>query len=126
MGLDVHLYKKNTCKCPHCGGDVEIGHEEVYWANITHNLSKMASKVNVLHNTLHEYLWEPEGIDIKNSSDLVYPLTIGLAMLKDNPEYYKQFDSPNGWGLYEHFVPFVERYLNACIENPDCDVYASR
>lgn len=31
-----------------------------------------------------------------------------------------------GWGLYEHFVPFVEKYLRACIENPDAFVSVSR
>ena len=34
-------------------------------------------------------------------------------------EYFEQFNSDNGWGMYEHFVPFVEKYLNACKENPE-------
>ena len=33
---------------------------------------------------------------------------------------------PNGWGLYEHFVPWIERYLAACIANPDSIVTVSR
>lgn len=100
--------------------------EEVYWANITHNLNKMAMEVSVQHHTLYEYLWRPEELGITKASELIYPLTIGLAKLKDNPDFYKTFDSPNGWGLYEHFVPFVDKYLNACILNPEASVHASR
>ena len=125
MSLDVSLSRVSYLSYDK-GATYTEQKDEVYWANITHNLGEMARHVNVLHNTLYEYLWRPEEIGIKNSSDLVYPLTIGLAMLKDNPEYYKQFNASNGWGKYEHFVPFVEQYLNACIENPDCEVYASR
>lgn len=100
--------------------------EEVYLANITHNLGTMADNVSVQHKTLYDYLLRPEELEITKASELIYPLTIGLAKLKDNPDFYKTFDSPNGWGLYEHFVPFVEKYLEACIANPECTVYVSR
>lgn len=30
------------------------------------------------------------------------------------------------WGHYEGLVSFVERYLNACIENPEAIVKVSR
>lgn len=126
MSLDVHLTKTIEKKCPHCGGVVKTKTKEVYWANITHNLGAMADNVSAGHSTLYYYLWRPEEIAITKASELVYPLTIGLAKLKDNPEYYKMFNAANGWGLYEHLVPFVEEYLNACIENPECTVYATR
>ena len=32
----------------------------------------------------------------------------------------------NGWGMYEHFVPFVEKYLEACKEYPDAVIEVSR
>ena len=50
-------------------------------------------------------------------------LAAGIAMYV---AYYSTFDSPNGWGLYEHFVPFVAKYLAACIANPTATVRASR
>ena len=53
------------------------------------------------------------------------PLRAGLALLKSDPERFKKFDSPNGWGLYVHFVPFVEKYLEACEQNPDSAVEVS-
>lgn len=103
MSLDVGLFAvRKVC---------------VYDRNITHNLGKMADKAGI-----YECLWRPEEIGIKYAKDLITPLTEGLKKLKENPEYFKQFNSPNGWGMYEHLVPFVERYLEACVENPDAEV----
>jgi hypothetical protein len=87
---------------------------EVYSANITHNLTEMADAAGI-----YKALWRPEEIGITQAKQLIEPLTKGLKKLKKSPEKYKKFDSPNGWGLYIHFVPFVENYLKACIENPE-------
>jgi hypothetical protein len=94
---------------------------EVYWANITHNLGKMAEAAGI-----YEVLWRPEEFDIKTASELIEPLEKGLADLKARPEHFEQFNSPNFWGLYKHFVPFVEKYLAACKEYPDAEVRVSR
>ena len=107
MSLSVTLYGDN--------------HQEVYWANITHNLTDMAFEAGI-----YLHLWRPEEIGITKAEQVVGWLILGLNLLKSDPEYYKQFDSPNGWGTYENFVPFVEKYLQACIENPDADVSVSR
>jgi hypothetical protein len=53
-------------------------------------------------------------------------LTRGLALLTSDPERFKAFNSPNGWGMYEHFVPFVAKYLEACVTHPDAGVSACR
>ena len=94
---------------------------EVYSSNITHNLNKMAEAAGI-----YEVLWRPEDLDLKYASELIPLIEEGLAKLKADPEYYKKFDSPNGWGKYEDFVPFVEEYLAACKENPDAEVSVSR
>jgi len=99
---------------------------EVYNANITHNLGKMAKKVKIGKDTLYEYLWHPKELYLTFAGELIEPLTKALAILKKNPKKYKKFDSPNGWGTYIHFVPFVENYLKACEENPDAEVEVSR
>ncbi len=93
----------------------------VYDANITHNLNKMASEAGI-----YEALWRPEEINITKARQLIEPLTKGLALLKGDRKHYETFNSPNGWGMYEHFVPFVERYLEACKEYPDANVSVSR
>lgn len=89
----------------------------VYDANITHNLNKMAEAAGI-----YKHLWRPDEIGVTKACELIEPLTAGLADLKARPEHFEQFNAPNGWGMYKHFVPFVEKYLAACIENPDANV----
>lgn len=94
---------------------------EIYSANITHNLGAMAKAAGI-----YEHLWLPDEVNIKVASELIAPLTKGLELLKSDPDKFKKFDAENGWGLYIHFVPFVENYLNACIEFPDAEIRVSR
>ena len=90
---------------------------EVYSGNITHNLGRMAAEAGI-----YQALWRPEEIGITKAEQLVEPLSAGLALLKSDPPRFEAFNSPNGWGLYKHFVPFVEQYLEACKANPDATV----
>lgn len=94
---------------------------QVYWANITHNLAILAREAGI-----YECLWRPEEIDITQAKDLIVPLSLGLLTLKGDPERFKRLDAPNGWGTYEQFVSWVERYLQACIDNPEAMVSVSR
>jgi hypothetical protein len=94
---------------------------ETYSANITHNLNKMAEEAGI-----YQALWRPEEIGLYYANDLIEPLSVGLAKLVADPDHYKVFNSPNGWGMYEYFVPFVAKYLEACIANPDATIYISR
>ena len=142
MSLDVTLIEKEGSEkiCEHCDSTYHSV-DQVYTANITHNLGEMAGKAGI-----YEALWRPYKLD-KNcpkefddytaelafeeaheyfAKDIINVLEKGLKDLKEKPDYYKQFNSENGWGLYEHFVPFVEKYLEACKENPDCLIEVSR
>lgn len=101
--------------------DLPCDDERVSSHNITHNLGKMAGEAGI-----YQALWRPEEIGCKKAADIVPLLTEGLAKLKADPEHYKQFDSPNGWGLYIHFVPFVERVLDDCRTYPDAELEVSR
>ena len=93
----------------------------VYDANITHNLTAMAGEAGI-----YPHLWRPEEIGVTKAGQLIDPLRAGLALMQAEPERFKKFDATNGWGLYEHFVPWIEKYLAACIEHPDADVSVSR
>jgi len=95
--------------------------KSVYSANITHNLGKMASEAGI-----YQALWRPEEEGYYQASDLIEPLTKGLALLTANPEKFKAFNSPNGWGIYEHFVPFVAKYLEACVAHPNANIEVNR
>ena len=113
MSLDVCLIT-TTCKC--CGRS-----DEVFNANITHNLGEMAEEAGI-----YKHLWRPEEIGITTAKELIEPIKKGLKDMKKRPAHFKKFDSSNGWGLYENFIPWIEEYLKACIENPDCLIMVSR
>lgn len=93
---------------------------EVFSRNITHNLTKMAEEAGI-----YKHLWHPDEIGITKAYELIKPLTVGLDLLKSDPARFEAFNNPNGWGMYEHFVPFVEACLAACVEFQDADVRTS-
>jgi hypothetical protein len=107
MSLDVSLFAvRKTC---------------VFDANITHNLIDMATMAGI-----YDACWQPNAICVKTAKDIIPLLEEGLRKLKERPGYFRQFDSPNGWGKYENFVLWVERYLVACKENPDAEIQVSK
>jgi hypothetical protein len=119
MSLDVYLKRKKWIS--YDAGKTLIEEEEtVYDANITNNLGKMAREAGI-----YEAIWRPEEIGKIKASEIVELLENGLTDLKARPEHFKTFNSPNGWGTYEDFVPFLEKYLEACKEYPDAIIIAS-
>ncbi len=91
--------------------------DEVYTANITHNLTTMADAAD-----LYNPLWNPEELKIVKAGDLIVPLAKGLSVLVAQPKFFKQYNPPNGWGTYEGLVEFARNYLNACIAYPEATV----
>jgi hypothetical protein len=95
--------------------------DEVFWANITHNLGEMASAAGI-----YKHLWRPSEIYISKAHQLIEPLRAGLERLEAEPDKFKQFNASNGWGTYETLVEFARNYLQACEQYPDADVSVSR
>jgi hypothetical protein len=140
MSLDVTLYR-NYHVSYDGGKTLEPKQEEMYSGNITHNLGEMAGEAGI-----YEALWRPhklkEGYNIPEndhhaeyeyecstttlSAEIIPIIEKGLKFLKNRPKYFEKFNSPNGWGMYEHFVPFVENYLNALKEYPEAEIIISR
>ena len=140
MSLDVYLYRRKWISYD-AGKTLTEEEETFYDANITHNLGEMAEEAGI-----YEALWRPhrlrEDYDISEdnyeaehefednvvilASEIIPVLEKGLNDLKARPEYFEKFNSSNGWGMYENFVPFVEKYLNACKEYPNAIVEVSR
>jgi hypothetical protein len=110
MSLDFYLTYK-----------IDGNEIDVFDRNITHNLTKMADKAGIYYA-----LWRPEEKGYKYAKDIVKVLEKGLKRLRDKPKYYEKFNAPNGWGLYEHLVPFVEKCLEACKKYPNAEVYSCR
>lgn len=114
MSLDVYLTGE---ACGHCGrGDADL-----FSANITHNLNRMAEAAGI-----YEALWRPDESGMAKAADIIAPLRAGLALLKSDPPRFEAFNASNGWGLYEHFVPWVEQCLAACEANPGATIRVSR
>lgn len=107
MSLDVTLKKMQPT--------------DVFWQNITHNLGAMAEEAGI-----YMHLWRPDELGIKTAAELIEPLKAGLALMKSDPARFEKHNAPNGWGSYAVFVPWIEKYLAACIENPDAIVEVSR
>lgn len=93
---------------------------QVYWANITHNLGRMAKEAGI-----YQCLWRPEEVGITAAGQIAEGLEAGLMDMMRRPSHYKQFDAPNGWGKYEHFLPWLTEVLEACRAHPTATVYAS-
>lgn len=126
--------------------------ETVFDTNITHNLGAMADEAGIYTALWHpaELLDPEKAAQIREQSklgnyhdaggvyeierslptvharDVIEPLTAGLAQLKADPARFEKHNAPNGWGMYEHFVPFVEEVLRACKEYPDAEIRVSR
>ena len=94
---------------------------KVFDANITHNLNSMAEEAGI-----YQAFWRPEEIGATVAEDIIPILEKGLSDLKARPEHYRQFDSTNGWGTYDNFVPWVEQYLDACKFFPNAKIRVSK
>ena len=140
MSLDVTLYR-NYHVSYDGGKTLEPKVEELYSSNITHNLGEMAEAAG-----LYKALWRPyqlkEGYNITEddyhveyvfevanpvkANEIIPIIEKGLEDMKARPEHYETFNSENGWGMYEHFVPWIEKYLEALKEYPESFVECDR
>lgn len=100
---------------------VKTSANEVFTANITHNLNRMAEAAGI-----YQHLWRPEEIGVTKAQQLIEPLEIGLKKLQDDPDEFKKHNPSNGWGTYEGLVAFVSEYLEACKKYPEATVSVSR
>lgn len=125
MSLDVYLTGKSRqvqCRCVHCGNEHERTEtEELFSANITHNLGAMAKEAGI-----YKHCWRPEEIEITKAEQLIKPLRAGLVLMLSDPPRFEKHNAENGWGLYKHFVPWVREYLAACEQYPEANVSVSR
>lgn len=79
MSLDIRLTVENEAS--------------VVDKNITHNLNIMWKEAGV-----YEVLYESNG---KTAEEILPTLKLGLQQLLAEPERFKKYDPPNGWGSYK-------------------------
>jgi hypothetical protein len=138
MSLDVYLYRIKYASYDMVNFHKEK--EQVYTANITHNLNVMAEQANI-----YKALWRPyqlhkdyvhsedynKEIAFEDSvtiiaTDIIDIIEEGLDLLKNRPDYFSKFNAENGWGKYVNLVPFVEKYLEALKQYPNSIVEVDR
>ena len=116
MSLDVYLEF-----------EVDAGGPEprvfcVYEANYTHNCGAMAREAGV-----YKYVWRPEECEgVQCAGDIIEPLCKGIELMETDPDRFIALNPQNGWGSYDTFVPWLQKYLEACIENPKAKIRVSR
>lgn len=125
MSLDFYLEGlevESKCVCPNCDNEHKVQSKDILFStNITHNLGKMADAAGVYYA-----LWRPEEKGYVYAKEIIPILKEGLEKLKKDPKHYEQFNAKNGWGMYKHFVPFVQEVLDACEKYPNATISASR
>lgn len=94
---------------------IETKEVEVFKTNITFTLANIGVEAGIFT------CFTSSG---KSAKEIIDPLKEGIANLKANPGYFKQFDSSR-WGTYEDLVPWLEKVLKACIENPAAQISTS-
>jgi hypothetical protein len=93
----------------------------VFDANYTHNATAMAAEAGI-----YKAIWRPDEIGLTKAGEMIPFLRAGLMEMRNEPSRFIAVQPENGWGSYETFLPWVERLLAACEENPDADITVSR
>lgn len=104
----------------------EIKTNEFWHGNITHNLCRMAEdcmsfdEYDQCYN-LYDLLWRDTQAPFEGNYINAYiaHLAYCLYVLKNDPEHFKQFNPPNGWGTYEQLCQFTEDFIKALITMPE-------
>jgi hypothetical protein len=139
MSLDVYLIDKEDWQKAKDNEDPLWGKEYdsfLYQANITHNLNVMA---RVVSEEFYQALWHPHklilGLEDDEYNDEVGPpilaqeivtyIETGLETLKKDSEKFVRYNASNGWGTYETFVPWLEKYVKALKDNPNSLIMVS-
>ena len=111
MSLDIYLEY-----------EVEPGQwKEVYSCNITHNLNTMAEAAG-----FYQELWRGDECGVETAGELAPHLNAGINKFKANPDKYRNYDSPNGWGTFDNFLPWLVDLYLACREYPSAHVTQCR
>ena len=84
--------------------------------NLTHNFIVMAEKAGV-----YKALWHPTTLGIKNAAELLPYIEGALQNLYASPNYYEDFEAPNGHGTYWQFIDSLEALNKTCNDNLDAN-----
>lgn len=91
---------------------------EVFEANLTHNLVKMADKAD-----LYKSLWCCKDYGISVAEDLIEHLEAGLLNLTKYKDELEKLNPENGWGSYENLLCVVCSYISHCYKYPKAEIH---
>lgn len=113
--------------------DDYVEETDTWWANVTHNMGKMARAIPVSSNnenasaTLYDYVWRPDEQEEKvDTTVMLRVLTEGIGYMISHRKDLLKFNPENGWGSYDSFLHWLIDYKNICEDHPECEVIASR
>ena len=74
--------------------------------------------------------WREAGADLREfdgklAGECVVVLGDAIEVMRGDPEKYRKFDAPNGWGTYDTLVPALERLLLTMRRHPKAIVVVS-
>lgn len=79
--------------------------------NITHNLRGMWRAAGI-----EDALYESHG---KTAAEILSTLEAGLRWLAMHPTEAEEHNAPNGWGTYEHALPWLAKVCEYFRQNPE-------
>lgn len=100
---------------------LEIDGEDVYSANITHNLGPMAKAAGIYH-----CLWRGPEYGYTLARHIEPVLSAGLCLLVGRPTQMKNLEPANGWGKWRDFLPWVAELAEACRAHPEAMIRVSQ
>lgn len=101
--MSIWLAKPKCKECGHAAPDDEF--------NVTYNLGEMWCQAAGRDGRLIPI----DGMSAKQSLDILIP---ALENLRSDPQRFKKFNPPNGWGDYGGLVHTLEEMIKAVKLNP--------
>ena len=106
MSYDIGLYRKGL-------KNKSKNWYYPYYGNITYNVCKM---LEVAFGENHLKKWND-----KSADKFIEDLKKGYYDMLEKPSKYKQYNSPNGWGTYEHTLESIDELYKTIIEYSEND-----
>ena len=80
--------------------------------NLTYNVSGMLRRAGLHPNVVN-------GMKVNEA----YPIVSNVvAVMEDNPDYFRKYNPENGWGSYEHTLEALVKIGTALYEANDDDI----
>lgn len=96
----------------------EVKPTEVYWRNVTHNVSAMWREAGC-----YDALYNSDGL---RARDLLPFLRRGMVAMGNDPAKFEKLNPTNGWGCYQSAREFLLEVIKRCEEHPDATVRISK